>query len=265
MKRIIFFNLILILFFPLTAFSKSPVTVYFFYGETCPHCQKAEPFFDSLEVKYPELIVNRYEIYYNEQNRGLYNEILAAYEYSNRYVPTIIIGEEVMTGYDSDQTTGKEIEAKIQLCIENGCINPFEKLTKKTEIEIVGTNQSNEPKPENQEPIVPEAIISKEQEDVNSDNDESGAETEGDIQKNININLQKALNNINLEMSDINVRPTNDESVYIIDKKEDVKFLGFIPIKINLEIKVDTDDGQVLSVKKPWWSFLVSGLPIFNI
>ena len=38
------------------------------------------------------------------------------------------------------------------------------------------------------------------------------------------------------------------------------KFLGIFSIEINLETLVDTETGDIIETKKPWWSFLVAGI-----
>lgn len=43
-----------------------PVYIYLFWGEGCPHCAAAKPYFESLTRKYSHVIYRDYEIYQNE-------------------------------------------------------------------------------------------------------------------------------------------------------------------------------------------------------
>ncbi|NCD17909.1 MAG: thioredoxin family protein, partial [Actinobacteria bacterium] len=47
-------------------------TIYFFWGEGCPHCAAAKPFLAGLQEQYPSLVVQDYEVYNNLENRDLF-------------------------------------------------------------------------------------------------------------------------------------------------------------------------------------------------
>ncbi len=107
------------------------LTVYFFWGDGCPHCAKEKPFLDSLEEKYPELEVKSFETWYNQENAELFQEVAKAYGIQARGVPTTFIGEEHWVGFSSSMEP--EIEEYVKNCIENGCENPSEKLKEANE------------------------------------------------------------------------------------------------------------------------------------
>ncbi len=102
------------------------VTVYFFWGEGCPHCVEEKPFLEDLEQKYPDLEVKMFETWNNPDNAELFQEVAKAYGTNARGVPTTFIGEEYWVGYND--SIGEEIEGKIKYCLENECINPSDKL-----------------------------------------------------------------------------------------------------------------------------------------
>ncbi|MFW6282901.1 MAG: glutaredoxin family protein [Minisyncoccales bacterium] len=109
--------------------SEDKLVIYFFWGNGCPHCAEEKSFLESLEEKHSELEVKMYETYKNKENAEFFNEVAKAYGISAQGVPATFIGDfEPIVGYSSDQTTGKEIEDQIKECIEDGCINPYEKL-----------------------------------------------------------------------------------------------------------------------------------------
>jgi thiol-disulfide isomerase/thioredoxin len=105
------------------------VTAYLFYGKYCPHCAKERVFLESLESKYPQLEVKEYEASYNEENAKLFKEIAEAYGITSSYVPTLFMGDfEPIVGYLNDETTGKQIEEQVEYCLEEGCIDPVDKV-----------------------------------------------------------------------------------------------------------------------------------------
>jgi len=119
MKKIIFISLAVFFLFglasPVLADNDEKVDLYFFYGDTCPHCKEAEAFLNSLGEKYPELEIYSYEVFNNKKNAEL---LLEFFENRNKEkvvrVPAIFIGEEVIVGYLNDAVTGQQIEDAIQ-------------------------------------------------------------------------------------------------------------------------------------------------------
>ena len=50
------------------------------------------------------------------------------------------------------------------------------------------------------------------------------------------------------------------KAVYEVKAKKQGKFLGLFKIKGEVIVNIDSETGEVVSVKKPWWSFLASGI-----
>ena len=72
MKKFIKYLFLFILFFTsATLVEAKDATMYFFYGEGCPHCAKEKEFLNEMEVKYPNLEIKRYEVYNNSENKNL--------------------------------------------------------------------------------------------------------------------------------------------------------------------------------------------------
>ena len=114
MKKI--FSLILVSFFliGLANFAlaeENEVKLYFFYGDTCPHCKKAEVFLEGLKEKYPSLEISSYEVFGSRENAKLLLQLFENCGEEKRVrVPAIFIGDEVIIGYLSEETTGQNIE-----------------------------------------------------------------------------------------------------------------------------------------------------------
>lgn len=138
-KQTVLFLTMVFLIISIVVAQENKATVYFFWGQGCPHCVAEKAFLETLKEKYPQLEVKSFEVYLNEENRELFSKMCKAYGFEPRSVPTIFIGEKFLVGYADDATTGATIENEIINCIEDGCIDPGEKLKKaKTDVETIG-------------------------------------------------------------------------------------------------------------------------------
>ena len=95
------------------------VTIYFFWGDGCPHCAEAEPFLEDLTRRYPGVQVEAFEVWYDDDNRELFSRMAAAYGFEPRYVPTIFIGDAYWQGFSDPLRT--EIEMAVQACLAQTC------------------------------------------------------------------------------------------------------------------------------------------------
>ncbi len=102
------------------------VAVYFFWGEGCPHCAHEKPFLEEMHQKYPEIELKMFETWHNQENAKLFQQVAEAYGTTARGVPTTFIGDKHWVGYADYM--GEEIESQIKYCIDNGCVNPGDKL-----------------------------------------------------------------------------------------------------------------------------------------
>jgi len=99
--------------------TEPPVTIYFFWGEGCPHCEEAKPFLEELTYRYPQVQVEAFEIYNNPDNQTLFGAMAAAYGFEPRYVPTIFVGEEHWEGFAD--SLRESIETTVRACLDVGC------------------------------------------------------------------------------------------------------------------------------------------------
>jgi thiol-disulfide isomerase/thioredoxin len=67
------------------------VTVYFFYGEECPHCHNVMPFIQNLSEKYPEIDFRILEVWHNETNRALFAALNQELGIQQSGVPEVIV------------------------------------------------------------------------------------------------------------------------------------------------------------------------------
>ena len=96
---------IITLFFPIVIFGKEKeLNIYLFYGDKCPHCAELEKFLEQYLDDNKNVILNKYEVWSNKENQEKYKEVQKILnDYSNG-VPYLIIGNNVITGYDSEIT-----------------------------------------------------------------------------------------------------------------------------------------------------------------
>lgn len=114
-----------------TALAGNKTTIYFFWGNGCPHCAKEEIFLNQMRLKYPQLEVRAFEVWFSPENARFFSELAGAYGLKPKGVPMTFIGDfEPISGY-REEVTGKVIEERIISCIEKGCTDPLDKLKKK--------------------------------------------------------------------------------------------------------------------------------------
>ena len=90
----------------------SKVNVYLFRGEGCPHCEEMLEFFDSIEEEFGQYYtMNTYEVWYNQDNADLMEEVADTLGVKVTGVPFLVIGDQTWNGYASSYDA--EIEAKI--------------------------------------------------------------------------------------------------------------------------------------------------------
>jgi len=136
-KFIILFIVLLFLISLSSVYAQNQVVVYQFYGKGCPHCAQEEFFLQELEEKYPELEVKSFEIYFNDDNRILFQEMADAFNTDIQGVPTLFINGKVIVGFSN--AIGQSIEQEVKRCIEEGCAAPDEVLDQKEDIiSVVG-------------------------------------------------------------------------------------------------------------------------------
>ena len=101
-KLILLIGLIVSLLSPFLLAQESDdpiISLHIFYGQGCPHCGAALNFLNSAEEKYPTLIVKEHEIYFNQEERKLFEQVIDAFGEKIEGVPTIFIDNKVIVGF----------------------------------------------------------------------------------------------------------------------------------------------------------------------
>ncbi len=101
------------------------VTVYFFYGQGCPHCAKELDFLEGLADVDDSIILHSYEVYNDMEGREKLMEAADKLDVEISGVPFLIIGNKYLVGYMSEETTGVEIVKLIEEYKQDGCLDIF--------------------------------------------------------------------------------------------------------------------------------------------
>ncbi len=116
-----------------TVEAEEKVKLYLFYGDGCPHCASEKEFLSELKTENANLEIIMYEVWYNEENATLMNEVKIALDKNNQYVPFTVIGEESFTGFNSSFENA--IRNAITNCEENTCKDIVESIKNKEDID----------------------------------------------------------------------------------------------------------------------------------
>lgn len=106
------------------------VTVYLFWAEGCPHCEKEIEFLDAIKTKYPQVEIKKYEVIQNPDNRNLLKSVGEKLDTNVSGVPFTVIGEKYFAGFYSNETTGEEIENEIKNAIKQGYFDIVSQINK---------------------------------------------------------------------------------------------------------------------------------------
>lgn len=116
-----------------TTLSPKLPEINFFYSQTCTHCADQKEFHKYLLQKYPELVINSYDMA-DSSTATILKSFIERYEGSQKYtglVPLTFIGESFVVGFNTPETTGASIElaliknnpgllAEAEFCDEEG-------------------------------------------------------------------------------------------------------------------------------------------------
>jgi hypothetical protein len=98
--------------------------VHYFFLPACPGCEAQKPFNEQLEERYSEIRIVRHDVRGDGEwdvmremlsDRGIEREPL---------VPVTIFGNQVFMSWESEETTGADIERALQQCLDGQCPPP---------------------------------------------------------------------------------------------------------------------------------------------
>jgi thiol-disulfide isomerase/thioredoxin len=86
------------------------VTVWYFYGNGCEHCETVTPYVQSLQKKYPDVEFHILEIYDNPANRDTLIAMNQKHGQKNSGIPVAYVGDVMLFG-------GNEVPEKLERVI----------------------------------------------------------------------------------------------------------------------------------------------------
>lgn len=96
------------------------ITLNLFRGEGCPHCAEEEEYLQELKKTYgDDLKIKTYEVWYNEGNSRLMEEVKEALDVKGKGVPFTVIGDQSILGYNDDISRNIQIMIKDAMKNEN--------------------------------------------------------------------------------------------------------------------------------------------------
>ncbi|PIR96293.1 MAG: hypothetical protein COT92_01830 [Candidatus Doudnabacteria bacterium CG10_big_fil_rev_8_21_14_0_10_42_18] len=85
---------------PVLSSAQNFESIDFFYGIGCPHCAEVEPVIDRFISDYPQVTLNKHEVYQNWDNAVVLNQKFEQFDipYTQRGVPALFSGTESAIG-----------------------------------------------------------------------------------------------------------------------------------------------------------------------
>jgi len=99
--------------------TQKKAVIYFFWGETCPHCAAAKPVLQELADQNPQIEFKAFEVYNDPISRQIFFDMGSAYNFEPRVVPTIMLADRVWEGFND--AVKQEILDTVNTCLTTGC------------------------------------------------------------------------------------------------------------------------------------------------
>lgn len=92
------------------------VHLYFFWSETCPHCQAAHPFVDAIPRDRPWVTLHSLEVSRNRDNALRFEQLAQAVGRQAEAVPTLLFCGVMEVGWDDADTSGTQLLQGLDAC-----------------------------------------------------------------------------------------------------------------------------------------------------
>lgn len=92
--------------------------VELFLSSSCPHCQQASAFFETLQTQKPWLEVQRYLINQDKKALDYFHQKLKQIKSDDYSVPAIFFCDSRWVGFDKPETTGKVLSKSLDYCYQ---------------------------------------------------------------------------------------------------------------------------------------------------
>jgi thiol-disulfide isomerase/thioredoxin len=92
------------------------IHLYFFWSKKCPHCLKAQPDIIDLDQEFSWLKLHSLELVDHPENIQTYIAMAAIFRDDARSVPTFMFCGNMISGYESKESTGQLLKSHLQSC-----------------------------------------------------------------------------------------------------------------------------------------------------
>ncbi len=113
------FTFLFVLVSPVSAQVENKVIINFFHSKTCPHCSQAASLVLGLSEEYDQVELRAFEVSENRANANLFRMVGEKLGLQVGGVPFTLIGNQAITGYLSEETTGREIKSLVIKCVDS--------------------------------------------------------------------------------------------------------------------------------------------------
>jgi len=147
--NILLITLLMLIFIPVSFAQdniekNNAVELHVFYGQGCPHCSSLLNFLESQEKTKSSLIINKHEVYQDNEERKLFEELSSAFEVPIQGVPTTFINDKVIIGFSN--SIAKTLEKEIDYCLTNSCVNSLDHTRNNETTSVVGDSSPSKKK-----------------------------------------------------------------------------------------------------------------------
>jgi hypothetical protein len=122
------------LWFAITAFAQTPsapwvetegenaprVHLWFFWSESCPHCQAAHPFIEAIPRGRPWVVLHALEVSRNRDNAIRFEAMAESIGQRAEAVPTVMVCGTMEVGWEGDASSGARLLAALDACRSQG-------------------------------------------------------------------------------------------------------------------------------------------------
>lgn len=92
------------------------VHLYFFWSESCPHCQAAHPFVSAIPRQRPWVVLHALEVSRSREHARQFEAMAAALGQPVEGVPTLAFCGRLAVGWQDDATSGAQLLAGLDAC-----------------------------------------------------------------------------------------------------------------------------------------------------
>ena len=106
------------IWYEIDANNQPVIHLYFFWSEKCPHCLKARPDIMAMANEYPWLKLHSLELMHSPENVQTFIYMATKLSGDTQSVPTFMFCGNLISGYESKQSTGQSLRNYLQACYQ---------------------------------------------------------------------------------------------------------------------------------------------------